>query len=439
MYLFQEKTGEIEHTSRGRRPDGPAIRDTYVKIGRHLTGILYEPEKLMEKSRIAVVVVHSDDDYSTRPIGGELAKRGFRVFCGAVSDKNDILDRKLLDIQNIIRFLKALPGVEKVVLMGHSGGATLMTAYQAAAENGVSVFQGDHMLISCSLKEALIPADGLMLLDSNWGNGAMTLFSLDPAVMEEGNGRFLDPAYDIFSETNGYSPEGACYTEGFKRQFFEAQRERNNRLIRHARERLYALERGRGYFSDDEPLFLAGAAQIAPDNKLFPQDLHLFSHTAGCYELLRGNGTSVTERIRSLRKPKGKKNPTASLGMGGLMTTVRGFLSGKAVLADQTYGIYEDRAEGILWDLSYDCPPGNVKHIHVPLLCMGMTAGYEYLASEVIYQNAASSDKTVAFVEGAGHNFQAEKECEEWQGQFGDTEKTLYDFLEQWMARTGRF
>ena len=121
------------------------------------------------------------------------------------------------------------------------------------------------------------------------------------------------------------------------------------------------------------------------------------------------------------------------------MTTVRGFLSGKAVLADQTYGIYEDRAEGILWDLSYDCPPGNIKHIHVPLLCMGMTAGYEYLASEVIYQNAASSDKTVAFVEGAGHNFQAEKECEEWQGQFGDTEKTLYDFLEQWLSRTGRF
>lgn len=438
MYVFNTETKKTETTGGGYTTGGPLIKDTFVKLGRHQRGILYEPVIRTEKSSTAVVIVHSDDDYSTRPVGGELAKRGYTAFCGAVSERSDTLDKKLLDIKHIVEFLRGFPDIDKVVLMGHSGGATLMTAYQAAAENGISVFRGEHLLISCSLKEELPQADGLMLIDSNWGNGAMTLFSVDPAVMEEGNGMKLDPRYDIFDPANGYSPNGAHYTEAFKRDFFAAQRERNNRLIRLAVERLHAIESGKGRFNDDEPFLVAGGTQMVPGNKLFPQDTGLFAHTKEAWPLLCGDGTTTTEIIRSLRKPKGKKSPTPMNGTGTLVTTVRGFLTGKAVLAEASYCIKADGAEGILWDLCYDCPPANVKKIHSPLLVMGMTGSYEYLAAEVIYKNAASTDKTIAFVEGAGHNFDPAAECEAYPGQFGDTQKTLYDYMDQWMSRNGR-
>lgn len=438
MYLYDSEKRLITATNGGYGAGGLPVRDTFVKLGRNQRGILYEPVTRTEKSRTAVVIVHSDDDYSTRPMGGELAKRGYTAFCGAVSNRQDTLDKKLTDIKRIVEFLKSCPGVEKVVLMGHSGGATLMSAYQAVAENGASVFRGEQMVISCSVKEELPAADGLMLIDSNWGNGSMTLFSIDPAVTEQESGRNLDPRFDIFDPANGYDPSGAHYTERFKTEFFAAQRERNNRLIRLAKERLFAIEAGKGRYVDDEPFIVAGGTQMVPGNKLFPQDTGLFAHTKEAYDLLHTEDRVTNEIIRSLRKPRGRKSPTQSCEMGTLVTTVKSFLTGKAVLADQTYRVGADGAEGILWDNSYDCTPGNVKKIHAPLLVMGMTGSYEYLAAEVIYQNAAGTDKTIAFVEGAGHNFEAEHECESWPGQFGDTQKILYDYMDRWLCRTGR-
>ncbi|MGM9521175.1 MAG: hypothetical protein ACI3VB_01690 [Oscillospiraceae bacterium] len=45
--------------------------------------------------------------------------------------------------------------------MGHSGGATLMTAYQHAAEHGIKSLHGEEKLIKCSLKmEAPVAGQG---------------------------------------------------------------------------------------------------------------------------------------------------------------------------------------------------------------------------------------------------------------------------------------
>ena len=99
----------------------------------------------------------------------------------------------------------------------------------------------------------------------------------------------------------------------------------------------------------------------------------------------------------------------------------------------------EDSVWGIDWDSTYNCPPGNVKYIHVPILVMGMTAGWEYLASETIYNMAASNDKHIAFVEGATHKFHTAKHCESYPGQFGDTMKTLHDYIARWLSEPNRF
>ena len=61
----------------------------------------------------------------------------------------------------------------KIVLMGHSGGGTLMSAYQAVAENGPQLFQGPEKIFPYPNNEELPPAGGIVLLDSNWGNAVI--------------------------------------------------------------------------------------------------------------------------------------------------------------------------------------------------------------------------------------------------------------------------
>ena len=430
MIKFDPVAKTITETTGGNSDWGMPIRDTYVKLAgwlNHQHGMLYEPVELCEKSRIAIVNVHSDSDYLDFPISAAMARRGYRSFGGQVFGTT--LDEKLLDVKRIVEFLRALPGVEKVILMGHSGGATLMTAYQNAAENGIGILKSDNLIYKCTLSddEVLPPADGVMLLDANWGNCAMTLFSIDPAIVEEGNGMKLDPALDTFNPDNGFDPAGAHYPKEFLDRFFAAQAERNNRIVDMALERLRALEAGEGMFRDDEPFNVAGAAQFAPCNKLFPQDLSLIAHTKQERDLIHADGSVTHEIVRSLRGPKFNKSVT------------RSFLSERAVYAKPDYYFYADGVEGVDWDNVYCSAVPNVRKIHAPLLCMGMTGGYEFLASEVIYDNAASEDKYIAFVEGATHNFSPEHEVEQFPGQFGDTEKITFDFVDKWLSAPGRF
>jgi hypothetical protein len=42
-------------------------------------------------------------------------------------------------------------------------------------------------------------------------------------------------------------------------------------------------------------------------------------------------------------------------------------------------------------------------------------------------------------VEGATHNFDAAKDCEAYPGQFGDTTKTMFDYVDKWLSQKGRF
>lgn len=432
MFLYNSASKNLTYTCGGYLNEGLPIRDTYVVLDGVQHGILYEPVVKTEKSRIGIVMIHSDVDYSTLNICGEMAKRGYIVFGGQVSMTDTVLDNKIRDVKRAVELLKSLPGVEKIVIMGHSGGATLMSAYQAVAENGADIFKGDNMLLKSELSEDVPPADGVMILDSNWGNGAMTLFSVDPAVTQEGNGQKLDPALDIFNPANGYDPEGSHYPREFVKAFCEAQKERSNRIIKKALDRLTVINSGKGAYTDDEPFVVAGGSQMEPCNKLFPEDVSLFSHTKKEYPVLRADGTVSTEIVHTVR-PSIPGNRATPSKRGAVVTTVRNYLSERAVLAGDDYGIHEDCATGILWDLSNSCTPANIKHVHAPILIMGMTGSYEYLVAEELYANVKSEDKSIAFVDGASHNFFPVAE------RFGDTQKLLFDHLDSWLSCPGRF
>jgi hypothetical protein len=61
------------------------------------------------------------------------------------------------------------------------------------------------------------------------------------------------------------------------------------------------------------------------------------------------------------------------------------------------------------------------------------------VAAPSLAQGPMSSDKTLAFVEGASHMYTPCGPCEKSPGQFGDTVKTTYDYVDRWLSQRGRF
>jgi len=416
------------------------VKSTFIRLGRRNSGVLYEPLTSSDKTDINILVMHSDEDYMSFPTGTELAQRGYTVLCANVMNKEGILysqNEKIRCVKDAVCFLKERNG-GKVILMGHSGGGTLMSAYQALAENGPEIFRGPEKLYPYDGPEDLPPADGIMLFDSNWGNAVMQIFSLDPAVTDETSGMNLDPSLDLFNPANGFDPSGSSFSGEFVQKYQTAQSVRNGHLVEAALKRLELLEEGKGLYSDDEPCIIPGAAQSFFCNKLFPQDVRYMSHTQGEYPLLRPDGTVSNQVICSVRKPDCPESMTHSFWEGARFLSVRTYLSGYAVRTEKEFGYDEDHVWGIDWNSCYATPPGNMQYVHVPTLIVGMTAGWEFLASETIYKMAASEDKTIAFVEGATHKFTPARHCEEYPHQFGDTMKTLHDYADEWLS-SGRF
>ena len=422
------------------------IKTTFVWLGAGVPGVLYEPVTPGAKSAIAVFAMHSGVDYLQFSACTELSRRGYRVLCANNSlrksgiDSDSSIDAIVLDAKLGVAWLRKYPGVRKVVLLGHSGGGALMSAYQNIAENGLKACQGPEKISRCPDTLAdLPPADGLMLLDSNFGLAAMMLFSLDPAVSDELSGRKLDPQLDLFNPRNGFDPAGSRYSKEFTSRFLTAVGTRNNRLIQTALERVKEVEAGKGRFSDDEPFVVPGGSYLGFNNKLFAQDTRLLAHTRKAWPLLRADGSQIRQVVPSVRVPENPVSNTASLAKGALKTTVRKFLSTFAVRVSADFGYDEDSIHGVDWSSSYSCPEGNVETITAPLLTLGMTGHWEYLATELIYEHAKSADKTIAFVEGATHLFTTCSQCERTPGQFGDTLKTTYDYVDSWLSKSGRF
>lgn len=404
------------------------IKNKFVRLDRNVPGLLYEPVQESMNSGIGVLIMHSDSDYFNFPAGLDLAKRGYKVLCANVTMRTKPLDEKMLDVKAGVEYLRQLPGIEKVLLLGHSGGATLMSAYQNVAENGVQTFQGPEKIVKLSDIGRLPAADGIIFLDSNWGNGAMTLLSLDPAVLDEKDAMTINPALDAYNPENGYCPQGSEYSREFVARFLKAQGERGNRLIDYALERLHLIDAGRGCFEDDEPFIIPAAEQLAFNNKLFPEDVSLMAHTKKERQLLHEDGSLTTQIVYSQRKPMGGSSVSGRYKMGAFATTIRTYLSSNAVRTTSDFYYDDCSLSGIEWESCYCCTPGNVMGIRVPALVMGMTAGYEYLAAETIYENTASSDKTLVFVEGVNHRI-----CEAFPEQGGNHVKALFDYMGDWI------
>ncbi|MCR5271753.1 MAG: alpha/beta hydrolase [Lachnospiraceae bacterium] len=410
------------------------IRRAYKKFENKVPCMLYQPVLADEKSKVAVILEHSDDDYFDFVPAKELAKRGYSCFVSNVTDPKESLDQKIEELSCVVEYAKNYPGIEKVILLGHSGGATLMSAYQSIAENGPDIFRDDKKIIKLDDMGEKRPADGVMLLDANFGNGVMSLLSLDPSIVDETDGMRRNPKLDLFNPENGYDEKGCHFSAEFLNEYKKGQAERMNRLIDYARERVFQIERGKGKFVDDEPMFIPGGTQYAPCNKIINQMTDFFSHTEGKWDLIGKNGEITNQTVNSVRIMRPGILTAERCHFGALTTTVKCFLKSSAVRALDDFGYDESTLKGVDWESSYCCTTGNVAYISRPMLIMGMTGSYEYIAAEHIYKRAVKSlDKTLAFVKGASHNFVPAFESESEPGEFGDTVKNCFDFVDRWI------
>jgi hypothetical protein len=112
---------------------------------------------------------------------------------------------------------------------------------------------------------------------------------------------------------------------------------------------------------------------------------------------------------------------------------VRDYLRANAIRTNANYAITPDDITGVDWKSAYTATPGNAEGVTVPTLVMAMGCHYLIVPAEIIYDKIPAKDKTFAGVEGATHVFTP---C---QPQYGDVSKRLFDYVDAWISKPGRF
>jgi hypothetical protein len=401
---------------------------SYMQLSPTVKAVLYSPSP-SSTARVAVVNMHEDGNRLSDIACTELAKRGFYVLCmNGRSDNNEALDfwnDLPMDVAVGVKYLRETLKVSKVLLYGGSGGAPLMTFYQNVAQNGPSVCQGTNKLIPCTNQLAgLPPADGIILRDGHPGTAVNTLRSINPSLQRDDKPGQMIASLDPFSPKNGFNPSGSSnYSHEFREKFFRAQAVRMNRLTDQALGKLRAIEGGKYYYNDDDA-FMIHQTEGA---RLAEMDLTIHSGTLKPQKLLKNDGTIVTEVIKSVRAPNpGNAKRAKSFQEGSKLLTVKSFLGTRAI-----------RAKHSMDDIDYcsnnNSTPCHLQKITVPILILGMGGHYFLRDNEIHYEVSASSDREYIVIEGASHGIRPCTSCESFPGQYSNTVKNTFDYVEKWI------
>ena len=114
---------------------------------------------------------------------------------------------------------------------------------------------------------------------------------------------------------------------------------------------------------------------------------------------------------------------------------VRTFLRRHASLSVDAsrFLVTEDDILGVDWSTSPDSTPGGLQGVHAPLLIMPATGHYWVTPSEIAYDLAPSTDKTLAFVYGATHGFTLSPACEVDDDLVGDPQTVALEYIAGWL------
>jgi pimeloyl-ACP methyl ester carboxylesterase len=213
--------------------------------GHPCQGLYYR--SIGRRPKVAVIAAHYQIDFAEHYLADYLATRGigflgwntrFRGF-----ESSFLLDHALVDMAVGVRWLREVQGVDIVVLLGNSGGGSLMAAYQAQAiDPHVRPLPG--MRPAAGLTE-LPPADGYVASAAHPGRPDVLTAWMDAAVVDENDPVATDPDLDLYNEDNG-----PPFTEEFLNRYRAAQVARNEAITDWAERE---LERVRAAGFSDRP------------------------------------------------------------------------------------------------------------------------------------------------------------------------------------------
>src|SRR5271154_6232987 len=245
-----------------------------IQAGGHPCQGIYWTAK-GQRPRTALIATHYNVDFTEHYSASYFARRGFGFlgwntrYRGA--EDQFILEHALIDIGVGVRWLKEEAGVETVVILGNSGGGSLMGAYQAeaVAPQLAAALKGPGQEALATLPSA----DLYISLNAHKGRPEVLTMWMDASVVDE-----FDPT--LTDETlNPFNPEhGPPYSADFIAGYRAAQRARNQKITNWAKAELVRLSAA-GVPDILFPLYRTWADLRFMDGAIDPSD----RPSPGCY------------------------------------------------------------------------------------------------------------------------------------------------------------
>lgn len=308
-------------------------------------GIYHRPAG--RRPRIAFIAAHFDLDFSQHFLANLLARAGFGFlgwntrYCGRGA--HFLLDRALVDIGLGVTWLRQ-QGAEAIVLVGNSGGGSLLAAYYAQTRE--SVVRAPYAAPIADGLDDLPAGELYVSLAAHLSRPEVLTNWLDPAVVDERDPLDTDPELDMYSGRHG-----PPYAQQFVERYRSAQQDRNQRITAWCHTELERLKRA-GYRDRLFTVARTWADLRFLDPSLDPSD----RPTPGCYlgDPQRANrGIEGIGMVNSLRTWLGmwsladrQCDPATALGLIDVPALV--------IQARADTGVFPSDARGILQGLAAD-------------------------------------------------------------------------------------
>lgn len=349
----------VHREQTGRKDVYGSVDDAVVLQAQLLRGASPSPT--------AFVAMHPIGSPGYLPMFSNLARSGHHVIaCATRYSTGDAalqMESVLLDLAACVRDARERLGYEQIVLVGWSGGGSVMAAYQAEAEERVikETAAGEPTPLADT---ELLGADALLLVATHRSRHHLLTDLLDASIVDELHPERRDAALDLY---DGANPNQPPYDGDFLDTYRAAQRDRNRRITAWAKERLAEL-RGAGR-EHEERCFVVHGTMADPrwlDPAVDPNDRR--------------------PRWSYLGDPRVANNGAAALGR---YTTTRSWLS--------QWSLDDAKVDAV------DAGP----RISLPTLVMTASADDACPPShaDAIFGALASADKERAEVVGANHYF----------------------------------